>query len=301
MRLISWNVQWGRDADGKVDLARTVAEARRLVDFDVFCMQEVTRGFGALPGHPGDDQFAELAALLPGFTVLDAIGADLPALPAGSGSSGSVADLGSAAAHPRRRQFGNAIATRLPVEHVIRHSLPWPPDPAAPSMQRVALEAIIRTPDLGPVRVLVTHLEFYSMQQRVAQVDELRRLQLEAAGHAAHPAPAENAEGPFAPTSRPASAVICGDFNSDFGSEAYQRMLAPLAGSPSFIDAWTTLHPGLTPPPTAGVYDKAQWSDGPIACDFVFVTEDLRDRLRRCEIDGATRASDHQPVVLEMD
>lgn len=285
MKLVSWNVQWGRDAAGHVDLARTVREARRLADFDVLCMQEITRGFGALPGHPGDDQFAELAALLPGFTVIEAIGADLPASTPGA----SLA----------RRQFGNALATRVPVGQVIRHTLPWPADPAAPSMQRVALEAVLDARG-GALRVLVTHLEFYSLAQRVAQVDELHRLQQEAAAHAAHAAPAENAEGPFAPTGRPVSAIVCGDFNSAYGEDAYRRMLAPLAHGPSFIDAWTTLHQGATPPPTAGVYDTVQWSSGPMTCDFVFVTDDLRGRLKSCEIDGATRASDHQPIVLEL-
>lgn len=287
MKLCSWNVQWGRDATGTVDFARTVREARRLVDFDVLCLQEVTRGFGTLPGHPGGDQFAELAALLPGFTVIEAIGSDLPAYGGGNGGSGP------------RRQFGNAIATRLPVGQVIRHALPWPADPAAPSMQRVALEAVLDAPG-GALRVLVTHLEFYSLTQRLAQVDELRRLQQEAAAHAARPAPAENADGPFAATARPVSAIVCGDFNSAWNEEAYRRMLAPLAGSPPFIDAWTALHPGAMPPPTAGVYDKVQWDSGPLTCDFVFVTEDLRSRLLRCEIDGATQSSDHQPIVLEL-
>lgn len=284
MKLVSWNVQWGRDAAGHVDLARTVQEAQRLADFDVLCLQEITRGFCALPGHPGDDQFAELAALLPGFTVIEAIGADLP------GPGGSHA----------RRQFGNALATRLPVGHVIRHTLPWPADPAAPSMQRVALEAVLDVPG-GALRVLVTHLEFYSLAQRIAQVDELRRLQQEAAAHAARPAPAENAEGPFASTARPVSAIVCGDFNSAYGEDAYLQMLAPLAHGPSFIDAWTTLHQGAMPPPTAGVYDTVQWSSGPLTSDFVFVTDDLRGRLKSCEIDGATRASDHQPIVLDID
>ena len=284
MKLVSWNVQWGRDAQGRVDLQRTVEQARRLADFDVICMQEITRGFGALPGGPGPDQFAELEQALSGYTVLDAIGADLPSL------DGS----------PRRRQFGNALATRLPVSLVIRHSLPWPADAAAPSMQRVALEAVVET-NGGALRIIVTHLEFYSLKQRLAQVDALRRLQQEAADHAAHPAAAENATGPFAPTSRPVSAIVCGDFNSAFGSQAYQRFIAPLTGAPGFIDAWAALHPGRTPPPTAGVYDTQQWSDGPMACDFVFVTEDLRTRLRSCESDGATQASDHQPIVLELD
>jgi endonuclease/exonuclease/phosphatase family metal-dependent hydrolase len=294
MRLISWNVQWGRNALGDVDLARTLAEAHRLLDFDVLCLQEVTRGFGRLPGHPGDDQFAELAAALPGFSVFEAMGADLPPL----------ASEAPAAPSACRRQFGNALATRLPVERVTRHALPWPADPAAPSMQRAALEVVLQAPG-GPLRVLVTHLEFYSQAQRLAQVDALRGLQLEAAGHAAHPAKAENAaenaEGPFVDTARPVSAIVCGDFNSAFESEAYQRMLAPLPDSPAFIDAWTALHPGETPPPTAGVYDKVQWSSGPLTCDFVFVTEDLRGRLRRCEIDGVTQASDHQPILLELD
>ena len=284
MKLVSWNVQWGRDAQGRVDLRRTIDEARRLADFDILCMQEITRGFGALPGGPGPDQFEEIARALPGFAVLDAVGADLPSL------DGS----------PARRQFGNAIATRLPVAQVIRHSLPWPADAAAPSMQRVALEAVVAA-EQGPLRILVTHLEFYSLKQRLAQVDELRRLQCEAADHAAHPAPAENATGPFAATSRPVSAVVCGDFNSEYGSQAYRAFLAPLAGAPGFVDAWTALHPGATPPPTAGVYDTVQWNDGPITCDFVFVTEDIRARLRSCEIDGTTQASDHQPLVVEID
>ena len=56
--------------------------------------------------------------------------------------------------------------------------------------------------------------------------------------------------------------------------------------------------PGRMPPPTAGVYDTVQWSEGPLACDFVFVTDTLLPRVTRCEIDGDVRASDHQPVLL---
>lgn len=284
MRLIDWNVQWGRDADGVVDLPRTIAAARRLGDFDVLCLQEVTRGFSALPGRPGPDQFAELAALLPGYAIVDAIGADLPALEPGA----------------PRRQFGNAIATRLPVRRVLRHLLPWPADAGAPSMPRVALDVELVTPP-GPLRVVTTHLEYYSARQRLAQVDALRDRHREACAHADRPAPAENATGPFSATDQPRDAIVCGDFNSAFGSDAYRRMLAPIADAPPFVDAWIALHPGCTPPPTAGVYDTAQWSEGPLACDFVFVTDTLLPRVTRCEIDGDVRASDHQPIVLELD
>ncbi|KVN18090.1 endonuclease [Burkholderia stagnalis] len=290
MRLIDWNIQWGRDADGVVDLPRTIAAARRLGDFDVLCLQEVTRGFGALAGGPGPDQFAELAALLPGYTIVEAIGADLPrTAPGTSGTSGAP-----------RRQFGNAIATRLPVGRVMRLLLPWPADDAAPSMPRVALEVEL-TSASGPLRVTTTHLEYYSERQRRAQVDALRDRHREACSHADRPAQAENADGPFSSTAQPRDAIICGDFNSPYDSDAYRRLLEPVDGAPPFVDAWAARHPGVAPPPTAGVYDTAQWSDGPLTCDFVFVTDTLLPRVRRCEIDGDVRASDHQPIVLELD
>ncbi|MCA8092585.1 endonuclease/exonuclease/phosphatase family protein [Burkholderia anthina] len=284
MRLIDWNIQWGRDADGVVDLPRTIAAARRFGDFDVLCLQEVTRGFGTLPGQPGPDQFAELAALLPGHTIVEAIGADLPAPEPGA----------------PRRQFGNAIATRLPVGRVLRQLLPWPADAGAPSMPRVALDVEIETRS-GPLRVVTTHLEYYSARQRLAQVDALRARHREASAHADRPAPAENATGPFMSTRQPRDAIVCGDFNSAFDSDAYRRFLEPNADAPAFVDAWVARHPGCTPPLTAGVYDTVQWSGGPLACDFVFVTETLLPRVKRCEIDGDTRASDHQPIVLELD
>lgn len=284
MQLINWNVQWGRDADGVVDLGRTVAEARALADFDVLCLQELTRGFEALPGGPGPDQFAELAALLPGFAVIEAIAVDLP--PAAAGAP--------------RRQFGNAIATRLPPGRVMRHPLPWPADDGAPSMPRVALEVNLETAGGAPLRIVTTHLEFDSAAQRLAQVDALRDAHREAAGHVRRPAPAETRDGPFAASARALDAVVCGDFNSAYRDDAYRRMLAPIDGAPALVDAWAHRHPGDTPPPTAGRYDTAQWQDGPMTCDFVFVTDTLRDRVVRCDIDGATRASDHQPILLEL-
>ncbi|SAL56099.1 endonuclease/exonuclease/phosphatase family protein [Caballeronia humi] len=289
MRLVDWNIQWGRGVDGRVDLARMVNEAKALCDFDVLCLQEVTRGFhqgdaaGGLPGGPGADQFAELAALMPGAIVLDAIGADLP--PTGTGRG--------------RRQFGNAIVSRLPVRKVLRHSLPWPADPAKPSMLRVALEAIIDT-DVGPLRVVSTHLEFYSEVQRLAQVERLRELHREACDHARRPAKSEKPNSPFADTGRPMSAIVCGDFNSAFGANAYQRMLEPLPDAPSFVDAWTLANPDAPRAATVGLYDHEQWPDGPFACDFVFVTEDLSKRVARCEVDQTSRSSDHQPIWIEL-
>ncbi|RZF29055.1 endonuclease [Paraburkholderia sp. UYCP14C] len=289
MKLVDWNIQWGLGVDGRVDLGRIVREARALCDFDVLCLQEVTRGFneeavaGGLKGAPSSDQFAELAALLPRMTVLDAIGSDLPSL----------------GASRHRRQFGNAIATRLPVRQVLRHSLPWPADPARPSMLRVALEAVLEA-DIGPLRVICTHLEFYSEKQRLAQVERLRELHHEACDHARSPARGEKPDSPFADTARPLSAIVCGDFNSAFEDTAYGRMLEPIADAPSFVDAWTCAHCGEPRAATVGLYDHEQWPEGPFACDFVFVTQDLSTRVALCNVDPHSRSSDHQPMWLEL-
>ena len=69
MKLITWNIRWGRGADGRVDLDRIVAHARRPAGFDVLCLQEVSAGFPELPGCDGGDQFLGLADCLPGYAA----------------------------------------------------------------------------------------------------------------------------------------------------------------------------------------------------------------------------------------
>ena len=78
MKLITWNVQWCRGVDQKVDPARVIAEAARLADFDVLCLQEIADNYPEplLPGSAGEDQFALLASLLPGFTAIPGVAVD---------------------------------------------------------------------------------------------------------------------------------------------------------------------------------------------------------------------------------
>jgi len=139
MIIISWNVQWCRGIDGKVDPARIVRTARELADFDVLCLQEIAVNFPALAGSQGEDQVHELALGLADYTPL----------------FGAATDL--ADERGGRRRFGDCIFTRLPVLQVFPHLLPWPADPGVPSMQRLALEAVLHTPG-GPLRVITTHL-----------------------------------------------------------------------------------------------------------------------------------------------
>lgn len=282
MHLVTWNIQWGRGADGRVDLDRIVTHARRLVDFDVLCVQEVSAGYPELPGCDGRDQFAELASRLPGYAAIDGVATDTPA-PDGS-----------------RRRFGNMLLSRLPVLQVFRHLLPWPADASVTSMQRVAVEATLTTP-LGRVRVTTTHLEYYSPAQRAAQVERLRHLHREAVAQAHAARPGSVGDGAFDHVPRGALSVLVGDFNCRPESAERQRLLAPIDdATPAYVDAWELAHPGRAHAPTVGLYDKAQWPGAPFAFDFVFVSADLAPHVRDVRVDANTDASDHQPVMLEL-
>jgi endonuclease/exonuclease/phosphatase family metal-dependent hydrolase len=279
MKLISWNVQWCRGCDGKVDPARISRVAKAMADFDVLCLQEVARNFLSLEGSAGEDQYQTLAGLFPGYSVIEGVATDVLA-PQGD-----------------RSEFGNALITRLPVLQVYRRLLPWPADSSVPSMQRAAIEVVLGAPS-GPLRVTTTHLEYYSAAQRAAQVEELRRLQAEAGGHAATPQPGKEG-GPFQPVPRPASGILTADFNFRADDPMHARMQAALGpGIPAYRDAWRLRYPGRVQPPTLGVHDKTQWPGPAFACDFIFVTEDLADRVEDVAVNVDTDASDHQPVLL---
>ena len=279
MKLITWNIQWCRGCDGRVNPARISKGVREMADFDVLCLQEVARNYPDLPGSSGENQYETLAGLFPEYTLVKGVAMDVLAPDGGW------------------REFGNALVTRLPVQQVLRHLLPRPPDPSSPSMQRSAIEVVLDLPS-GPLRVTTAHLEYYSAKQRAAQVERLRELQIEAAGHAAAPA-AEKKGGPFRPAPRPASGVLTADFNFRPEDALHARMQSPLGvGVPAYRDAWPLRHPGRPHAPTLGVHDKEQWPGPPFACDFIFLTEDLADRVEDVVVDGSTDASDHQPVLL---
>ena len=98
---------------------------------------------------------------------------------------------------------------------------------------------------------------------------------------------------------RPASGVLTADFNFPPDDALHARLQSPLApGAPAYRDAWQLCHPGKPHSPTIGVHDKLQWPGPPFACDFIFVTEDLAHRVEDVVVNGATDASDHQPVLL---
>jgi endonuclease/exonuclease/phosphatase family metal-dependent hydrolase len=275
MNLVTWNTQWCRGLDGVVSPQRIVEGARKLADFDVLCLQEIAQGYDALPGDPGD-QPAQLAALMPGFQLF----------------FGAAVD--EFRADGKRQRFGNLIATRLPVLQVQHHALPWPADVSQRSMPRMCTVVTLRDPQLGPIRVMTTHLEFYSAVQRFAQARALCELHAQASAMALAPPADDDSGSPFQTKPHTQLAILCGDFNLEVSDPEHA-----LIESAGLRDAWQVLHGTSPPDPTFRLFDRSFGPD-PIACDFVFISDGLVPRARRVWVDGRTRHSDHQPVVLQL-
>jgi endonuclease/exonuclease/phosphatase family metal-dependent hydrolase len=275
MRLITWNIQWGKGCDGAVDLARIVSAARSLADADIFCFQEVSDGFASMDG--GVDQSAQLSALLPEHRAV---------------FRPAVETIDS---QGRAHRFGNMTLSRLPVLQVASHLLPWPQDNSVRSMRRQALEVTVQAA-FGPLRVTNTHLEYYSVAQRDAQIGRLLDLQQEASTYRQ----AADEREPYGRQLIAASGILCGDFNFDVSDPQHAMLHASVRPGSNYRDAWTLRYPDRRHAPTCGIHDHAQWKHGPDCRDFIFVSEDLAGRIRHVEVEGETAASDHQPVLIEI-
>jgi endonuclease/exonuclease/phosphatase family metal-dependent hydrolase len=69
---------------------------------------------------------------------------------------------------------------------------------------------------------------------------------------------------------------------------------------PAYRDAWSLVNGRRPHDPTFCVHSQA-YSKTPYCCDFVFVSDDLSRRVHSVTVDAQTRASDHQPVLLDLD
>jgi len=288
-KLITWNIQSARTPSGGAEPDLVIETLARFAGCDILCLQEVASGFPARDGSDGGDQFAALPLYLS------------ERLSGWHAARGLALDLAPDPRHPARgrRRLGCLTLSRYPIVQVLRHSLPWPADPAVPSMPRVVLETTLATPD-GLLRVLNTHLEYFSEPQRLAQVEGLRALQREASAHAEAPRPGLDEYGPFAALPRALDAVLAGDFNMLPDSACRQRLLAPFDdGTPAWYDAWELAEPGPHAP-TVGLHDDTPGA-APFTFDYTFVSAGLAARVNRMQVDDARGGSDHQALLLELD
>jgi len=151
LRIMTFNIQHGRGADGRVDLGR-VAEVVRGAGVDVAGLQEVDRHYGDRSGFA--DQARWLAAEL---------GMDV--------AYGANTDLAPPALDAPRRQFGNAVLSAFPILAAHNSHLPR----SGSSEQRGVVHARIAVRGVT-WQVHVTHLQHDSSSERRVQAEAIRQL-----------------------------------------------------------------------------------------------------------------------------
>ncbi len=287
MRLVTYNIQYGKGKDGAYDLARIVDAVR---DADIIGLQEVTRH---LPPNADQDQPAELAALLADRYWVYGAPADFDA--SVRGEDGAIAN--------RRSQFGNMVLSRWPILSSRLELMPRVRTFDKVVLQRGVLEVIIDHPD-GPLRVYVVHLDHLLERQRVVEVDHLLRFAHDALRHGAGATGLAGRLG--VATAVPEEFIVMGDCNMLPNSPAYVAMTGepdyyygPVMTSDHVVDTWSLAGREVT--------DGATWWDEETGftegtrLDYVFVSPGLAHGVAAAGVDDDASGSDHQPVWIDLD
>jgi len=270
MNIISWNIQAAKGVDEVTSVERIATVIKNLADADIICLQEVLC-------NANGNQVEELASHFPDHAPY--FGAAIDRID-GAG----------------RLKFGNLILTKLPVLQAILHKLPQPAEPEFKHMPRQAIELLLDDGNKQRcLRITTMHLDFFAQIQRSAQVRYLARHYDESCARAASPSPA-GGEQQFAATPETNRCIYIGDFNITLDSKEY----ALLTKAVGLIDCWVKVNPGKPHEPTCGIFDHAQWQEGPHCRDFCFASRSVAKTVSDIKVDVETAASDHQPILVTL-
>ncbi len=288
MKLVSYNIQYGRGRDGVFDLQRI---ATAIAGADVIALQEVER-YWQRSGMV--DQPREIADLLGDYHWVYGAGLDVDA---------SQHD-GHGKLHNRRRQFGNLLLCRRPILSSRNHLLPKYASLGPMSIQRSALEGVIET-HRGRLRIYSVHLTHLCAETRLPQVQALldihQRAPLEGAALCGGGLEEEWTRDGM-PPALPGEAILMGDFNMEPDSEEYARITGPVSpyggritNPQGFVDAWVA----AGNQELDGVTTDIRGRD--VRLDYCFVSASLGDAITATRIDNQAVGSDHQPLWVEID
>jgi endonuclease/exonuclease/phosphatase family metal-dependent hydrolase len=293
VKLVSYNIQYGFGADGHYDLARA---AKVVAGADIIALQEVERFWSR---SNLDDQPEALSRLLSGYHWVYGPAFDMDA--STTAADGTVLN--------RRRQFGTMILSKLPIRWSRLHLLPMRRVLSPLNTQNAALEAMVVTPG-GPLRILSIHLSHIGVSERLEQIDFLlarhRRVSLEGGPWSGvDDEPQRGWSHGEAEPEAPQAAVWMGDFNSEPGSQEYQRIVGDNPNRPGAIYADEFADAAVAAGHAPDAFHTHEWMRGSgmqrRRLDYCFVAPHLAGRVRSFSVDASATASDHFPVFVEID
>lgn len=277
MRILSWNVQYGKSSDGDADFSRTLQYIKSLADFDVICLQELARNMSEYCQADQSDHLRMTQQFFDEYTSVW-----------GSGFSWPASDADS----HLRQEFGNVSLVRSSLMDFRVHQLPRPATPGKEQMQRVAVETVIDS-EIGPLSIINTHLAFHDDNENQQQIEHLNRLEQERVEH--HSKPKRVGIGTYQEGFLASARMLCGDFNFTPEAPQYGYQL-----DMDWVDAWQVCNGGDVHIPTCGIFDSVQWPQGGQCRDYFWLSHEIQSLNAEISVDTDTNLSDHQPVMLEI-
>jgi len=287
MRVVTYNIQFGRGRDGRYDIDRT---AQALEGADIVGLQEAEAYWDR---SCNIHQVEHIAAALGDYHFVYGATIDIHKTVAG--------------VH-RRRQFGNAVLSRWPIITTRTFLFPKLSPLNAHSIQRGLTEATIESP-LGVVRVYTSHFSHLCTEERMQHaqlsLDTHRRAAADGAVSSGT-AITDNARidpswNESALPAVPPSAILMGDLNFTPDDPPYSLLAGPrssgygrLVRPDGFVDTWTAAGNREEDGPT--LYHDMSTKRGK-RIDYILATPDLAERVKSAEVLTDTEASDHQPVA----
>ena len=277
MRILSWNVQYGKSVNNHFDIMRMLDYLKSLGEFDVICLQELARHMKDYCIQGQEDQLQLAQHYFENYTPV-------------WGSGFNWASVSSN--RLQRQEFGNLTLIKSdPLDYKV-HQLPLPATRGNKQMQRVAVETITES-DIGPLSIINTHLAFHDSNENRLQLERFSLLEQERIAH--HSSPKQLDTGIYQEGYLAKARILCGDFNLTPESANYQYQIQA-----NWIDAWRQRHSDQEHLPTCGIFDSSQWPEGAHCRDYFWLSKELASCNIDVNVDTRTDLSDHQPIILEI-
>ena len=278
LSIVTYNTQFCTGLDGITSVDRIAGEVR---DCDIICLQEIDRSWKRTGMQ---DQVKHLSESFDDRFIF----------------FGPAIDVDASICHQnnkiqnRRRQFGNMIISRWPIEQARVHQLPKRHWKDRLSLQRIAIDAVIDTPEKR-IRLLCTHLNHASDKERMEQIRALQKIVH--AGRSwggAMTGPRDDFWELYDSSQNiPEDTLLLGDFNMTPDSTEYRAMMETGESTQGFTsrlkDLWA-----LRQGEEAGLTFFAKI---PKRVDYIFANGGFANALQEIRVIAEASGSDHKPLM----